>query len=134
MTPSSAPLKKTTKMPKATQKSTVVDEEGDDPHSFINPLEAKAHTNSLDQVMTLIEEQVKESDMADLLERAMGDMKATLANTIPTMQLAEISMMTRAIQDKCFNVLLCYLVKIIPPYYTGFTFIFHVYNPLIYHL
>ena len=80
-----------------------MDKEGDDPHGFINPLEAKAHTNSLDQVMTLIEEQVKESDMADLLERAMSDMKATLANTIPTMQLADISTVTRAIQDKCLT-------------------------------
>ena len=107
MTQSSAPPKKTTKMPKATQKSTVVDEEGDDPPppGFLNPLEAKAHTNSLDQVMTLIEEQVKENDMADLLEWAMSDMKATLANTIPTMQLADISMVTRAIRDKCFNIL-----------------------------
>ena len=41
-------------MPKATQKSVAVEEEGDDPHGVVNPLEAKAHTNSLDQVMTLI--------------------------------------------------------------------------------
>ena len=96
----------TAKMPKATQNSTAVEEEGDDPHSVVNPLEAKANTNSLDQVMTLIQEQVEEGDMADLLERAMSDMKTTLANTIPIMQLADISMVTRAIRDKCFNILL----------------------------
>ena len=49
-------------MPKATQKSVAMEEEGDDPHGVVNPLEAKAHANSLDQVMTLIQEQVKEGD------------------------------------------------------------------------
>ena len=93
-------------MPKATQKSVAVEEEGDDPKGVVNPLKAKAHTNSLDQVMTLIQEQVKEGDMMDLLERAMSDMKTILANTIPTMQLADISTLTRAIRDKCFNILL----------------------------
>ena len=56
--------------------------------------------------MTMIQEQVKEGDTVDLLERAMSNMKTTLANTIPTMQLANISMVTRALQDKCFNILL----------------------------
>ena len=92
-------------MPKAPQKSTVVDEESDDPHGFINPIEAKAHIDSLDQIMNLIE-QVKENDMAYLLERALSDIKATLANITPKMQLADISTVTRAIRDKCFNILL----------------------------
>ena len=77
-------------MPKAPSKSTAADEEGDDPHGFINPIEAKAHTDSLDQVMTLIEGQVKENDTADLLERTLNDMKATLANLTPMMQLADL--------------------------------------------
>ena len=85
------------KMPKATQKSVAMEEEGDDLHGVVNLLEAKAHTNSLDQVMTLIQEQVKEGNTTDLLERAMSNMKTTLANTILTMQLADISMVTRAI-------------------------------------
>ena len=93
-------------MPKATQKSVAMEEEGDDPHGVVNPLEAKAHANSIDQVMTLIQEHFKEGDTADLLERAMSDMKTTLANTVLTMQLANISTVTRAIQDKCFNILL----------------------------
>ena len=56
--------------------------------------------------MTLIQEQVKEGDTTNLMERAMRDMKATLANTIPAMQLADISTLTGAIKDKCFRVLL----------------------------
>ena len=36
----------------------------------------------------------------------MSNMKTTLANTIPTVQLANISTVTRAIRDKCFNILL----------------------------
>ena len=60
-------------MPKVPPKSTAADKEGDDPHSFINLIEAKAHMDSLDQVMTLVEGHVKENDMADLLERALND-------------------------------------------------------------
>ena len=91
-------------MAKAHSKS--VDEEGDDHHGFINPTEAKAQMDNLDQVMNLIEGQVEKKDMADLLERALNDMNGTLANLTPMMQLANISTVTRAIWDKCFNVLL----------------------------
>ena len=93
-------------MPKAKQKSVSMEEEGDDPHGVVNPLEAKAHANSLDQMMTLIQEWVKEGDTIDLVERAMTDMKTTLSNTILTMQLADISTVTGAIKDKRFKVLL----------------------------
>ena len=93
-------------MPKAKQKMVAVEEESDDLHGVVNPLEAKSHISSLDQVMTLIQEQVKAGDTKDLLERVMADMKATLANITPTMQLADISTVTNAIKDKCFKVLL----------------------------
>ena len=56
--------------------------------------------------MTLIEVHVKENDTADLLERALNNMKAALVDLTPMMQLANTSTVTRAIQDKCFNVLL----------------------------
>ena len=51
------------KMPKAHLKSTATEE---DPHGSINPAEAKAHVDSLDKVMTMIGEQVKKQDTADL--------------------------------------------------------------------
>ena len=89
---------------KGTLKSTATDEEGNDHLVFINLTEAKAHMDNLDQVMTLIEGQVEKNDMADLLERALNDMKETLANLTPMMQLADISTVTRAIRE---NVLTC---------------------------
>ena len=90
-------------MPKTHSKSTATDEE--DPHGSINPTEAKAHVDFLDKVMTMIGEQVEKKDTADLLEKALNDMKESLANLTPMMQLADISTVTWAIQDKCFNVL-----------------------------
>ena len=91
-------------MPKAHSKSTTPQEE--DPHGSINPTEARAHVDFLDKVMTMIGEQVEKKDMADLLEKALNDMKESLANLTPMMQLADTSTVTRAIRDKCFNVLL----------------------------
>ena len=92
-------------MPKAKQKTVTVEEEGDDLCSVFNPLEAKFHVSSLDQVMALIQEWVEAGDTKDLVEIAIGDIKTILANTIPMMQLADISMVAEAIKDKFFKVL-----------------------------
>ena len=56
--------------------------------------------------MATIEKQVEKEDTADLLESAIGDVKETLSNLRPSMQLADQSTIMRAIRDKCFNVLL----------------------------
>ena len=69
-------------------------------------MEAKAHTDMLDKIMATIEKQVKKEDTVDLLERAISDVKVTLSNLTPSMQLADQSTVMRAIRDKCFNVLL----------------------------
>ena len=42
--------------------------------------------------MGLIQEQVEAGTTKDLVEGAIRDIKTMLANTIPTMQLADISM------------------------------------------
>ena len=78
----------------------------EDPHGSINPVEARAHADLLDRIMTMIEEQVEKKDTADLLERAFNDVKEGLTNLTPTMQLADQSTVMRAVRDKCFNVLL----------------------------
>ena len=54
----------------------------------------------------MIGEQVEKKDMADLLEKALSDMKESLTKLTPTMQLADPSTVIRAIWDKHFNVLL----------------------------
>ena len=69
-------------------------------------MEAKAHVAALDKIMATIEKQVGKEDTADLLERALGDVKETLSNLSPSMQLADQTTVMRAIRDKCFNVLL----------------------------
>ena len=91
-------------MPKAKSKTSTPPE--DEPHGSINPVEARTHVVALDRIMATIEKQVEKEDTADLLERAIGDVKETLSNLTPSMQLADQSTIMRAIRDKCFNVLL----------------------------
>ena len=79
-------------MPKAHLKSTASDNE--DPDRYINPAEAKAHVDTLDKVMTMIEDQVEKQNTTDLLETALTDMKEILATLTPTMQLADTSMVS----------------------------------------
>ena len=50
----------------------------EDPHGSINPVEARAHADLLDRIMTMIKEQVERKDTADLLERAINDVKEGL--------------------------------------------------------
>ena len=54
----------------------------------------------------MIGERVEKKDMADLLEEALNDIKESLTNLTPMMQLADPSTVIRAMRDKCFNVLL----------------------------
>ena len=91
-------------MPKAHSKSSPPPEE--DPHGSINLVKARAHADLLDRIMTMIEEQVEKKDTADLLEKALNDVKEGLTNLTPMMQLADQSTVMRAVWDKCFNVLL----------------------------
>ena len=74
-------------MPKAKSKTSTPPE--DEPHGSINPVEAKAHTDALNKIMATIEKQVEKEDTADLLERAVSDVKVTLSNLTPSMQLAD---------------------------------------------
>ena len=56
--------------------------------------------------MTLICECVDSGDTKDLTEMVIGNIKMTLVNTIPTMQLADLSTVIKAVKDKSFKVLL----------------------------
>ena len=93
-------------MPKARQENISVEEGGDDLYRVANPLEAKSHVNSLDQITTLINECVNSGDTKDLAEMVIRNIKMTLANTITTMQLADVSTVIEAVKDKSFKVLL----------------------------
>ena len=91
-------------MPKANLKSASADEE--DPHGYINPAEAKAHVEALENIMAIIKTKIEKQEMTDLLENVLSKMKEVLANLTPTMQLADTSTVAWAIRDKNFNVLL----------------------------
>ena len=91
-------------MPKANLKSTGADEE--DIHRYINPEEARAHIEALEKLMTKIEDEVEKPNTSGLLDTVLADLKDILSNLTPTMQLADISTVSKAIRDKNYNVLL----------------------------
>ena len=82
-------------MPRDHLKSTGTDDE--DPHRYINLVEAKSHVEALDKLMTTIKDEVKKSNTSGLLNTVLSDMKEILSTLTPTMQLADISTVSRAI-------------------------------------
>ena len=91
-------------MPKAHLKSTGADEE--DIHRYINLEEARTHVEALEKLMTKIKDEVKKPSTSGLLDTVLADLKEVLSNLTPTMQLADISTVSKAIHDKNYNVLL----------------------------
>ena len=51
-------------MPKAHLKSTGSDDK--DPHRYINPAEAKAHVDTLEKLITMIEDEVEKQNITEL--------------------------------------------------------------------
>ena len=99
----------TRNIPNAKQKTRGTEEEGEDwqdPHGVINPLEAKAHADGLDQVMVMIQECVASDDSDNLAEATVDKMKTTLAVRLPTMHEANMLTVVKVIRDKGFRVLL----------------------------
>ena len=64
-------------MPKAKEKSIVIDEEEVTFHGAINPEEAKIHTTELKEAMDIIEEGVKIGNTTGLLEAAINKLGQT---------------------------------------------------------
>ena len=91
-------------MPKATLKSTSSNDK--EPHGYINQAEAKAHVEALESLMTKIKKKVEKQEMTDLLDDVLLGIKEVLANLTLSMQLADTCMVSRAIRNKHFNVLL----------------------------
>ena len=91
-------------MPKAKFKSTSSDEE--ELHGFINPTEAKAHVNALEDQMAKIRRKVEEKETTNLLDEILEAFKQILSDLIPAMQLADTRTISKAIRDKFFHMLL----------------------------
>ena len=85
-------------------KSTGADEE--DIHGYINSEEARAHVEALEKLMTKIEDEVEKPNTSGLLDTVLADLKDILSNLTPTMQLADISTVSKAMRDKNYNILL----------------------------
>ena len=88
-----------------------MEEEGDweewqDPHGVINPLEAKSHVDTLDQIMVIIQERVDSGNSDELAETTIERVKATLASTLYMMQDADMLTVIKAVKDRSFKVLL----------------------------
>ena len=87
-------------MPKAKQKTGLTEDGDNNPHGVVNPKEAEAHANNLDLIITNIEDQVKRGHMRGLLDKRLGDIKTTLAPTIPVMETANFNTMAKSIKDR----------------------------------
>ena len=87
-------------MPKAKEKSIIIDEEEEVTfHGTINLEEAKKHTMELEASMDIIEEGVKTGNTEGLLEEATKKIKTTLVGITPHMETAKVDAVLRAIKD-----------------------------------
>ena len=94
-------------MPKAKEKSIVIDEEEEVTfHGTINPEEAKKHTIELEKSMDIIEEGVKTGNTAGVLEEAIKKIKATLVRIAPHMETSNIDAVLKAIKDTACTALM----------------------------
>ena len=94
-------------MPKAKEKSIVMDEEEEVTfHGTINPEEAKNHTIELEKAMDIIEEGVKTGNTTGLLEAAINKIRTTLVKITPHMETANVEAVLRAIKDTACTALM----------------------------
>ena len=92
-------------MLKATMKSS---EEAEEFGTSVvtNPEEARDHVRDLEALMTNIKEKVEAGDMKNLLRETLENMKTMLAATFPALDAADVNIVSQAIKDKEFKVLL----------------------------
>ena len=94
-------------MPKAKEKSTIIDEEEEvTSHGTVNPEEAKKHTMELEKSMDIIEEGVRTGNTEGLLEEATKKIKTTLVGIALHMETAKIDAVLRAIKDTACTALM----------------------------
>ena len=92
-------------MPKATRKSSEETEE----HSLsaiTNPEEAKDHIMDLEALMKNIKEKIETGDTTNLLKQFLENMKTRLVATFPSLDSADVNIVSNAVKDKEFKVLL----------------------------
>ena len=94
-------------MPKAKEKSIIIDEEEEATfHGTINLEEAKKHSMELEKSMDMIEEGVRTGNTEGLLEEATKKIKTTLVGIAPHMETAKVDVVLRAIKDMACTALM----------------------------
>ena len=94
-------------MPKAKEKSIIIDEEEEETlHGAVNLEEARKHTMELEKSMDIIEEGVRAGNTEGLLEEATKKIKTALVEIAPHMETAKIDAVLKAIKDMACTVLM----------------------------
>ena len=92
-------------MPKATRKSPDETEE-QRLLAITNPQEARDHVMDLESLMNNMKEKIETGNMTDLLKQTIENMKIWLVSTFPSLESADVNIITNAIKDKEYKVLL----------------------------
>ena len=92
-------------MPKTTRKSSD-DTEEHGSSAVTNPEEAKDHIMDLEALMKNMKEKIEVGDMTDLLKQTLENMKTRLVVTFSSLDTADVNIVTNAVKDKEFKVLL----------------------------
>ena len=71
-----------------------------------NPEEAKDHIMDLEALMKNMKEKIEAGDMTDLLKQTLENMKTRLVATFSSLDTADVNIVTNAVKDKEFKVLL----------------------------
>ena len=92
-------------MPKASRKSSE-DTEEHGLSAVTNPEEAKDQLRDLEALMKNIKEKIEVRDTTNLLRQTLENMKTRLAATFPALDTADVNIISHAVKDKEFKVLL----------------------------
>ena len=95
------------KMPKATEKTVIPDEEEEiAPHSVINPEEAKRHALSLDNALDELEEGIRAGTIENIMKTTINKIKLAIVKIAPYMEEAKEMSVLKAIKDTSCTALI----------------------------
>ena len=94
-------------MPKAKEKSIIIDEEEEATlHGTVNPEEARKHTIKLEKAMDIIKEGIRTGVTEGIIENATKKIKINLVEIAPHMEDAKVEAVLEAIKDKACTALM----------------------------
>ena len=94
-------------MPKATQKSVVVEEEEEIAlHRMANPEEARRHALNLENVLDELEESITTGTMENKMKRTIERFKSAIVEIAPYMEEAKVVSILKSIKDTSCTALM----------------------------